>query len=58
MERPLYRTRPARWNETDTVTVEDVCFNVEESENDHVSELMTLSREAMRDKCNAFLHRF
>jgi uncharacterized protein len=38
--------------------IEDVCFNVEESENDHVSELMTLSRDTMRDKFNAFLHRF
>ncbi len=35
--------------------IEDVCFNVEESENDHVSELMTLSRDSMRDKFNAFL---
>jgi uncharacterized protein len=38
--------------------IEDVCFNVEESEGDHVSELMTLSRESMRDKFQAFLHRF
>ena len=38
--------------------IEDVCFNVEESENDHVSELMMLSRDSMRDKFNGFLHRF
>jgi uncharacterized protein len=38
--------------------IEDVCFNVEESENDHVSELMTLSRESMRDKFHTFLQRF
>lgn len=38
--------------------IEDVCFNVEESEGDHVSELMTLSRDTMRDKVHAFLHRF
>ena len=38
--------------------IEDVCFNVEESENDHVSELMTLSRDSMREKFNTFLHRF
>ena len=38
--------------------IEDVCFNVEESENDHISELMTLSRESMRDKFNDFLQRF
>jgi len=38
--------------------IEDVCFNVEESEGDHVSELMTLSRDSMRDKFRAFLHRF
>ncbi|HEY4009335.1 MAG TPA: cyclophane-forming radical SAM/SPASM peptide maturase GrrM/OscB [Acidobacteriaceae bacterium] len=38
--------------------IEDVCFNVEESEGDHVSELMTLSRETMRLKFQDFLHRF
>ena len=38
--------------------IEDVCFNVEESEGDHVSELMTLSRDSMREKFHAFLHRF
>jgi uncharacterized protein len=38
--------------------IEDVCFNVEESEGDHVSELMTLSRESMREKFQNFLHRF
>jgi uncharacterized protein len=38
--------------------IEDVCFNVEESEGDHVSELMSLSRESMRDKFRSFLHRF
>ena len=38
--------------------IEDVCFNVEESEGDHVSELMTLSRRSMRDKFQAFLHCF
>ena len=38
--------------------IEDVCFNVEESEGDHVSELMTLSRASMRDKFYAFLQRF
>ncbi len=38
--------------------IEDVCFNVEESEGDHVSELMTLSRGTMREKFSAFLHRF
>jgi uncharacterized protein len=38
--------------------IEDVCFNVEESEGDHISELMTLSRESMREKFQNFLHRF
>lgn len=38
--------------------IEDVCFNVEESEGNHVSELMTLSRESMREKFLNFLHRF
>ena len=38
--------------------IEDVCFNVEESEGDHVSELMTLSRDNMREKFRSFLHRF
>jgi len=38
--------------------IEDVCFNVEESEGDHVSELMTLSRDSMREKFHNFLHRF
>jgi uncharacterized protein len=38
--------------------IEDVCFNVEESEGDHVSELMTLSRDSMREKFLNFLHRF
>jgi uncharacterized protein len=38
--------------------IDDVCFNVEESEGNHVSELMTLSRDSMRDKFLNFLHRF
>ena len=38
--------------------IEDVCFNVEESEGDHVSELMTLSRASMQEKFHAFLQRF
>ncbi|HEY1577608.1 MAG TPA: cyclophane-forming radical SAM/SPASM peptide maturase GrrM/OscB [Terracidiphilus sp.] len=38
--------------------IEDVCFNVEESEGSHVSELMTLSRDSMRAKFLNFLHRF
>jgi uncharacterized protein len=38
--------------------IEDVCFNVEESEGNHISELMTLSRDSMRDKFLNFLHRF
>ena len=38
--------------------IEDVCFNVEESEGSHVSELMTFSRESMRDKFLSFLHHF
>ena len=38
--------------------IEDVCFNVEESEGDHVSELMTLSRDSMGEKFLNFLHRF
>ena len=38
--------------------IEDVCFNVEESEGNHVSELMTLSRDSMREKFLTFLHRF
>ena len=38
--------------------IEDVCFNVEESEGNHVSELMTLSRDSMREKFLNFLHRF
>jgi uncharacterized protein len=38
--------------------IEDVCFNVEESEGNHVSELMTLSRDRMREKFQAFLHKF
>ena len=38
--------------------IEDVCFNVEESEGTHVSELMTLSQDSMQAKFHAFLHRF
>lgn len=38
--------------------IEDVCFNVEESEGNHVSELMNLSRDTMRGKFQTFLHRF
>jgi uncharacterized protein len=38
--------------------IEDVCFNVEESEGTHVSELMTLSQQSMQDKFHAFLQRF
>ena len=38
--------------------IADVCFNVEESEGDHVSELMTLDRSTMRDKFQEFLRRF
>lgn len=38
--------------------IEDVCFNVEESEGNHVSELMTLSKQSMGDKFQAFLSRF
>ncbi len=38
--------------------IEDICFNVEESEGDYVSELMTLARASMREKFHAFLHRF
>jgi uncharacterized protein len=38
--------------------IEDVCFNVEESEGTHVSELMTLSQDTMQAKFHAFLHRF
>jgi uncharacterized protein len=38
--------------------IEDVCFNVEESEGSHVSELMTLSQDNMQAKFHAFLHRF
>ena len=38
--------------------IKDVCFNVEESEGQHVSELMNLSRESMRDKFQSFLHTF
>jgi uncharacterized protein len=37
--------------------IEDVCFNVEESEGTHVSELMTLSQDSMQVKFHAFLHR-
>jgi uncharacterized protein len=38
--------------------IEDVCFNVEESEGNHVSELMTLSRDSMRERFHNFLCRF
>jgi uncharacterized protein len=38
--------------------IKDVCFNVEESEGQHVSELMNLSREKMREKFQLFLHKF
>jgi uncharacterized protein len=38
--------------------IEDVCFNVEESEGNHVSELMMLSRDRMREKFQAFLQKF
>ena len=38
--------------------IEDVCFNVEESEGDHVSELMTLSKESMSERFRSFLQRF
>ena len=38
--------------------IEDVCFNVEESEGDHVSTLMTMSRETMRTRFQAFLLSF
>jgi uncharacterized protein len=38
--------------------IEDVCFNVEESEGSHVSELMTLSQESMQEKFREFLQRF
>ncbi len=38
--------------------IEDVCFNVEESEGDHVSTLMTMSRETMRSRFQAFLLAF
>jgi uncharacterized protein len=38
--------------------IEDVCFNVEESEGTHVSELMTLSQDSMQAKFHTFLHRF
>jgi uncharacterized protein len=38
--------------------IEDVCFNVEESEGTHVSELMMLSQDSMQAKFHAFLHRF
>lgn len=38
--------------------IEDVCFNVEESEGTHVSELMTLPQDTMQAKFHAFLHRF
>ena len=38
--------------------IQDVCFNVEESEGNHVSELMTLSRDSMREKFRAFLQTF
>src|ERR1700712_4314675 len=38
--------------------IEDVCFNVEESEGTHVSELMTLPQDTMQAKFHAFLQRF
>ncbi len=38
--------------------IKDVCFNVEESEGQHVSELMNLSRERVREKFHAFLQEF
>ena len=38
--------------------IEDVCFNVEESEGTHVSELMTLPQETVQAKFHSFLHRF
>jgi uncharacterized protein len=38
--------------------MEDICFNVEESEGTHVSELMTLSQDSMQAKFHAFLQRF
>lgn len=38
--------------------IEDVCFNVEESEGTHVSELMTLPQDTVQAKFHAFLHRF
>jgi uncharacterized protein len=38
--------------------IEDVCFNVEESEGQHVSELMLLPQQSMREKYQFFLQRF
>lgn len=38
--------------------IEDVCFNVEESEGQHVSELMLLPQQSMREKYQSFLQRF
>jgi uncharacterized protein len=38
--------------------IEDVCFNVEESEGQHISELMLLPQRSMREKYQSFLQRF
>lgn len=38
--------------------IRDVCFNVEESEGDHVSELMLEGRDSVRSQFRAFLQRF